>query len=88
VKFDLEELIRVAESAADDGAKCGEVTRLPEGSFDKNLLVEMHDGRQLMINGSGGYIPSKFNKVAIIQDYGRVIPFLIPQDSLYTISML
>jgi hypothetical protein len=30
------------------GAICAEVTKLPEGNFNKTLLVKMHDGRQFI----------------------------------------
>jgi hypothetical protein len=48
LKFNLEALIRAAENAAGAGAKCAEVTKLPEGNFNKTLLVEICDGRQLI----------------------------------------
>jgi hypothetical protein len=47
-KFDIEALAQAAEKAAGPGAKCAEVTKLPEGNFNKTLLVRMHDGRQFI----------------------------------------
>ncbi|KAF1912816.1 kinase-like domain-containing protein [Ampelomyces quisqualis] len=48
LKFDLKALIRVAERAVGGDASCVEVTKLPEGNFNKTFLVKMHDGRQLI----------------------------------------
>jgi hypothetical protein len=48
LKFDLEALIQVVEGIAGDGAKCMDVTKLPEGNFNKILLMTMNDGRQLI----------------------------------------
>jgi hypothetical protein len=48
LKFDLNALSRVAEDALSPPAKCTEITKLPEGNFNKTLLLEMHDGRQVV----------------------------------------
>lgn len=48
LKFNSKALIRVAEDAAGSGASCSEVTKLPEGNFNKTFLVTMQDGRQLI----------------------------------------
>jgi hypothetical protein len=44
----LKALIRIAENAVGSDASCVEVTKLPEGNFNKTLLVTMHDGHQLI----------------------------------------
>lgn len=46
--FDLKALVRAAQDAAGPGANCVEVTKLPEGNFNKTLLMMMYDGRQLI----------------------------------------
>ncbi|KAF1956274.1 kinase-like protein [Byssothecium circinans] len=48
LRFDLEALIRAVENAAGPGANCVELTKLPEGNFNKTFLVTMIDGRQLI----------------------------------------
>jgi hypothetical protein len=48
LEFNLKALIQIAEDAAGPGAKCVEVTKLPEGNFNKTFLVTMYDGRQLI----------------------------------------
>jgi hypothetical protein len=48
LEFDLKALVRVAEDAMGSEANCVEVTKLPEGNFNKTFLVTMHDGRQLI----------------------------------------
>lgn len=48
VKFDLKSLIRVAEEAAGLGACCIEVSKLPEGNFNKTFLVTMRDELQVI----------------------------------------
>lgn len=48
LSFDLAALIRAAEKAIGSDASCSEVTKLPEGNFNKTLLVNMHDGRQII----------------------------------------
>lgn len=46
------------------------------------------DRQQGIVKGLGGYQPSKANKLAVIQDYGRIILHLILKNSLYTASLL
>jgi hypothetical protein len=48
LEFDLKALVRVAEDAVGSDANCVEVTKLPEGNFNKTFLVMMHDGYQLI----------------------------------------
>jgi hypothetical protein len=50
LKFDLKALIRVAEAAAGGGsaASCVDISKLPEGNFNKTFLVTMHDGDQII----------------------------------------
>jgi hypothetical protein len=48
LEFDLKALVRVAEDAVGSEANCVEVTKLPEGNFNKTFLVTMHDGHQLI----------------------------------------
>jgi hypothetical protein len=48
LSFNLKALICAAENAVGSGAKCAEVTKLPEGNFNKTFIVEMHDGRQVI----------------------------------------
>jgi hypothetical protein len=48
LRFNLEALICATEHAVGSGAKCVEVTKLPEGNFNKTFIVEMHDGRQVI----------------------------------------
>ncbi|RAH85894.1 hypothetical protein BO86DRAFT_329879 [Aspergillus japonicus CBS 114.51] len=47
--FDLPALIRIAEQAAGNNAVCATIAKLPEGSFNKALLVTMRNGRELVI---------------------------------------
>jgi serine/threonine protein kinase len=49
VWFDLNALIRAAEKAAGEDAVCADVSKLPEGNFNKAFLVTMRDGRQLVV---------------------------------------
>lgn len=75
VKFDLEALIRAAENAAGNGAKCVEVTKLPEGNFNKTLLMEMHDGRQMIArlpNPKAGH--SYYTTVSKVATMDYVLP--------------
>jgi hypothetical protein len=44
----MEALIHVAEDASEIAASCVEITKLPEGNFNKTFLVTMHDERQLI----------------------------------------
>jgi hypothetical protein len=46
------------------------------------------DRQQGIFNGPGGYQPSKASKMAVIQDYSKVLPYLVPRDGPYTASML
>ncbi|KAH7381697.1 hypothetical protein BKA66DRAFT_570821 [Pyrenochaeta sp. MPI-SDFR-AT-0127] len=46
--FNLKELIRAAEEAAGSDVTCSEVTKLPEGNFNKTFLMTMHNGYQLI----------------------------------------
>jgi hypothetical protein len=48
LRFDLNVLIRVAENVAGQGASCAEISKLPEGNFNKALLLTMQYGRQLI----------------------------------------
>jgi len=48
LRFNLKELIQAVENAAGPGASCIEVTKLPEGNFNKAFLVTMEDHRQLV----------------------------------------
>jgi hypothetical protein len=41
-----------------------------------------------MFNGPGGYQPSKDTKSAVIQDYCRVLPYIMPKDHACTASVL
>lgn len=46
------------------------------------------DRQQGIFNGPAGYHPSKSAKRAVIQDYSRVLPYLIPKDDSHIASML
>lgn len=46
------------------------------------------DHQQGIFNGPGGYRPSKSAKTAVIQDYSRVLPYLISKDDSHIASML
>lgn len=48
LKFNLEALIRAVEDTAGLEARCIDVTRLPEGNFNKTFLLTMQDQRQLI----------------------------------------
>jgi len=48
LKFNIAPLIHAAEKALGHGAKCVEMTKLPEGNFNKTLLLEMEDGREVI----------------------------------------
>ncbi|KAF2130889.1 kinase-like protein [Dothidotthia symphoricarpi CBS 119687] len=48
LRFDLKALAHAAEDAAGPGANCIEVTKLPEGNFNKTFLMTMDDGRKLI----------------------------------------
>ncbi|RAH67227.1 phosphotransferase family protein [Aspergillus aculeatinus CBS 121060] len=47
--FDLPALIHIAEQAAGNNAECATISKLPEGNFNKALLVTMRDDRQLVV---------------------------------------
>ncbi|KAB8273109.1 kinase-like domain-containing protein [Aspergillus minisclerotigenes] len=49
VSFDLNALIKTAEEAADDNAVCVNISKLPEGNFNKAFLVTMQNGRKLVV---------------------------------------
>lgn len=44
--------------------------------------------QQGIFNGPGGYHPSKASRMAVIQDYSRVLPFVVPKDDAYIASIL
>ncbi|KAH5651601.1 hypothetical protein HBI23_167260 [Parastagonospora nodorum] len=48
LKFNISSLIHAAEKALGPGEKCVNMTKLPEGNFNKTLLVEMQDGREVI----------------------------------------
>jgi hypothetical protein len=45
----LNALIQVAQEAAGDNAVCVNVSKLPEGNFNKAFLVTMKDGLELVV---------------------------------------
>ncbi|KAB8255378.1 kinase-like domain-containing protein [Aspergillus pseudonomiae] len=49
VSFDLNALIKIAEEAAGDNAVCVNISKLPEGNFNKAFLATMQDGRELVV---------------------------------------
>ncbi|KKK16222.1 hypothetical protein ARAM_001796, partial [Aspergillus rambellii] len=49
VSFDLHTLIQIAEEAGGDNAVCVNVSKLPEGNFNKAFLVTMRDGLELVV---------------------------------------
>lgn len=48
MKFDLNALIRVVETVSGPNATCIEVTKLPEGNFNKTFAMSLQDGRELI----------------------------------------
>jgi hypothetical protein len=44
--------------------------------------------QQGIFNGPGRYHPSRAAKVAVLEDYGRVLPLIMPKDEAFTASML
>jgi hypothetical protein len=44
----LKTLIRRVEEATGSDASCVEITKLPEGNFNKTFLATMQDGRKLI----------------------------------------
>lgn len=49
VSFDLNALVQVAEEAAGNNAICVNVSKLPEGNYNKNFPVMMQDRRELVV---------------------------------------
>ncbi|OJJ42503.1 hypothetical protein ASPZODRAFT_105245 [Penicilliopsis zonata CBS 506.65] len=49
VRFNLDALVEIAEKAAGDDAVCVQVSKLPEGNFNKTFLAKMQDGKQLVV---------------------------------------
>lgn len=49
VKFNLKGLVKIVERAAGERAICTNITKLPEGNFNKAFLVNMEDGRELIV---------------------------------------
>ncbi|GAB1208000.1 hypothetical protein APSETT445_006737 [Aspergillus pseudonomiae] len=49
VSFDLNALIKIVEEAAGDNAVCVNISKLPEGNFNKAFLATMQDGRELVV---------------------------------------
>jgi hypothetical protein len=49
VSFNLDALIQVAQEAAGDNAVCVNISKLPEGNFNKAFLVTMQDGLELVV---------------------------------------
>ena len=47
-EFDLGALAKVLENVTGARARCVDISKLPEGNFNKTLLVRMHDGHQLV----------------------------------------
>jgi hypothetical protein len=46
------------------------------------------DRQQGIFNGPGGYQPSKDTKAAVIRDYSRILPYIMPKDDACTASIL
>jgi hypothetical protein len=46
------------------------------------------DRQQGIFNGPEGYQPSKDTKLAVIKDYSRVLPYIMPKDDAFTASIL
>jgi hypothetical protein len=49
VRFDLGELIKAAEEAVGNDAICTDVSKLPEGNFNKAFLATMKNGARLVV---------------------------------------
>lgn len=49
IQFDMNALIDIAEKAAGHDAVCLNLSRLPEGNFNKAFLATMQDGKQLVV---------------------------------------
>jgi hypothetical protein len=48
LKLDLNALVGVVETIAGPNATCIEVTKLPEGNFNKSFAMTLQDGRELI----------------------------------------
>ncbi|KAL9094147.1 MAG: hypothetical protein Q9165_003562 [Trypethelium subeluteriae] len=48
LRFDLKALIKVVEDAAGSGSTCAEISKLPEGNFNKTFLVTMQNRHQVI----------------------------------------
>jgi hypothetical protein len=46
------------------------------------------DRQQGIFNGPEGFHPSKASKMNVIQEFGRILPYIMPKDDAYTASML
>lgn len=46
------------------------------------------DRQQGIFNEPGGYHQSKASKMAAIQDYAKILPYIVPKDDAYVASML
>ncbi|KAL5395434.1 hypothetical protein PMIN03_013022 [Paraphaeosphaeria minitans] len=46
------------------------------------------DRQQGIFNGPRGFHPSKASKMAVIQDYNRILPLIVPKDDTYIASIL
>ncbi|KAJ5932236.1 kinase-like domain-containing protein [Penicillium verrucosum] len=49
IQFDLDALIHIVKEAAGNDAVCLNLSRLPEGNFNKVFLATMQDGKQLVV---------------------------------------
>ncbi|PWY83649.1 hypothetical protein BO94DRAFT_547313 [Aspergillus sclerotioniger CBS 115572] len=49
VAFDLHALIQVAEEAVGNTTPCINISKLPEGNFNKAFLVTLQDGREVIV---------------------------------------
>lgn len=49
MKFDPSQPVAVAERIAGPNAGCADVTKLPEGNFNKVFLAKMADGLELIL---------------------------------------
>lgn len=88
MKFNLEALIRAAENAVGSGTRCAEVTKLPEGNFNKTLLVKMQDGHEVIArlpNPNSGQSHFTTASEVAIMDYVRALRGVVLfQLTLYT----
>lgn len=70
-------LITVAKEAAGNNAVCIDVTKLPEGNFNKAFLATMRDGQQLVVkipNPNAGPIHHTTASEVATMDYVRIGP--------------